>query len=345
MTETPPRKALLFLWLFLSCACTALAQNCSDPIAACPLTATDTADYTDGSPVPVPSDFCFDDAPNAVFFSFQTLDTDQFPDIAYSDSSASLFFQIDSCLADTSLGIAVFEATDACDPNSYQSPVLCTTDSMGQGGFNLNGLLPSTTYYVMITGLPDTAGTASQCTFFIGVEGPALEYDLEADWHPQSNPDGSTLYEGETVVLTANGQYGDLNWSGPGLQASTGPEVTAQPEGTNTTVTYTVDVTIDGCIFTGSVRVSIRPPIVPFNTFTPNGDGYNDTWEIQNINEWPNAQVFVYSRWGTKVFQATNYRNDWNGDDLPAATYYYVIELNPIDFNANPITGSVTILR
>ncbi len=345
MTEMTPWKVVIFLWLFGLSTSAALAQDCSDPSVACPLMTTDTLDYSDGAPVSLPADFCFDEAPNAVFYTFETLDVDQFPGIDYTDSTATLYFKIDSCLADTAVGIAIFYATDPCDPSSYESTLACTTDTIGEGSLPLSGLLPSTTYTVMITGLADTSGTASECVFTIGVAGPALEYDLDADWYPQINPTGAVLYEGGTAVLTANGDFGDLNWSGPNLGSTTGAEVTATPNGVNTTVTYTVDATINGCVFFDQVLVTIRPPIVPFNTFTPNGDGYNDTWEIGNINRWPNAQIFVYSRWGNKVFQATNYRNDWDGGGLPAATYYYVIELNPVDFNANPITGSVTIMR
>lgn len=345
MTEMTPWKCVVLLCFFGLTAGRIAAQDCADPALLCPMTATDTLDYTQGAPVPVPPDFCFDDAPNAVFYSFRTLDTDQFPSIQYTDSSAVLYFTVDSCLADTALGIAVFEAPDPCDPDSYGPPVICTTDTMGQGMMQLQGLKPSTTYHVMVTGLMDTTGVASECVFNVAVQGPALEYDLDAKWYPASFPTMTILFQGNTAILTADGSFGELQWSGPGLESTTGPEVSANPEGNNTTVTYTVDATINGCVFYDEVLVPIRPPIIPFNTFTPNGDGYNDTWEIGNIQRWPNAQIFVYSRWGNKVFQATNYNNDWDGDDLPAATYYFAIELNPIDFNAEPITGSVTILR
>jgi gliding motility-associated-like protein len=342
-------EAFLLLPLFLLSSQLS-AQDCSNPESLCPNEDSPAYSYTDGDSSGVGGDFCFTEALNAVFYEFSTQDIDQFPFIDYSDSTATVNLSVDSCLADTSLGIAVFSATDACDPSTYNTPQFCTIDSMGGGQIFLTGLLPSTTYYIMVTGLRDSVGgPLSECSFSVNVSGPALEYDLNPEGYQSgsdpSNASGSPeIFEGESVVLTAEGDFGELGWSGPQLNQTTGDEVTADPEGEGIS-TYMVTAEIDGCTFTDEIDVQVIPPIVVSNTFTPNGDGFNDTWYIEGINDWPNAQIFVYSRWGNKVFQVTNYENDWEGDDLPAATYYYVIELNPVDFAADPITGSVTILR
>ena len=81
--------------------------------------------------------------------------------------------------------------------------------------------------------------------------------------------------------------------------------------------------------------------ILSAEAFTPNGDGINDTWIIQGIENHPNAMVTVYNRNGHEVFKAIGYRNDWNGrsksrsENLPSGSYYYVIDLRngnaPID--------------
>ncbi|WP_428231388.1 gliding motility-associated C-terminal domain-containing protein [Flavobacterium sp.] len=69
--------------------------------------------------------------------------------------------------------------------------------------------------------------------------------------------------------------------------------------------------------------------------FTPNGDGINDTWVISNIENHPNSVVRVFNRWGTEVFTARNYQNDWDGhykgnsSSLPeSSSYYYQIDLD-----------------
>ncbi|MFP2996265.1 Calx-beta domain-containing protein [Spongiivirga sp. MCCC 1A20706] len=76
---------------------------------------------------------------------------------------------------------------------------------------------------------------------------------------------------------------------------------------------------------------------------TSNGDGINDTWVIRGIENFPNNEVFVYSRWGKEVFSARGYRNDWNSvykdnsEKLPQGSYYFVINLN--DGKTKPIEG------
>ncbi|WP_186461764.1 gliding motility-associated C-terminal domain-containing protein [Mucilaginibacter pallidiroseus] len=81
------------------------------------------------------------------------------------------------------------------------------------------------------------------------------------------------------------------------------------------------------------------------NTFTPNGDGFNDYWTITGIEESKIATVKIFARSGQMVFQSVGYPKPFdgtqNGQQLPASTYYYIIEQK----NAKPISGYVTILR
>ena len=65
--------------------------------------------------------------------------------------------------------------------------------------------------------------------------------------------------------------------------------------------------------------------------FTPNGDGINDTWFIENISNYPNAEITVFNRWQMIVFShAGGYNNDWDGQykggPLPDASYFYTID-------------------
>jgi len=68
-------------------------------------------------------------------------------------------------------------------------------------------------------------------------------------------------------------------------------------------------------------------------SFTPNGDGINDTWTIYNIENYPNSLVRVFNSWGKEVFSARNYQNTWDGRykdlgaKLPdAGSYYFQID-------------------
>jgi len=85
--------------------------------------------------------------------------------------------------------------------------------------------------------------------------------------------------------------------------------------------------------------------IIP-NTFTPNGDGINDTWNIKNLDLFPNCNVSVYTRYGQKVYASIGYSIPWNGQyngsPLPSGTFYYIIDLNN---GAKALSGFVVILR
>ncbi|MFD1062820.1 thrombospondin type 3 repeat-containing protein [Winogradskyella litorisediminis] len=70
--------------------------------------------------------------------------------------------------------------------------------------------------------------------------------------------------------------------------------------------------------------------VAPNDILTPNGDGINDTWVVQSIQLYPGTTVKVYNRSGNEVFASNSYGNDWagtnNGRQLPAGSYYYVID-------------------
>jgi adhesin/invasin len=86
---------------------------------------------------------------------------------------------------------------------------------------------------------------------------------------------------------------------------------------------------IDG--FTSAVtRVDVtvvdNQLIIP-NVFTPNGDGFNDVFEISGLDSYNKAEIIIYNRWGNEVYKSNSYANDWDGSDLNEGTYYYVIKL------------------
>ena len=79
------------------------------------------------------------------------------------------------------------------------------------------------------------------------------------------------------------------------------------------------------------------------NVITPNGDGKNDTFIIQQDYrvESPLA-LKVYNRWGELVYDSPNYRNDWSGQGLSAGVYYYTCQGLAAEQLYN---GQVSILR
>ena len=87
--------------------------------------------------------------------------------------------------------------------------------------------------------------------------------------------------------------------------------------------------------------------------FSPDGDGVNDTWKIRGLNKYPNHKVEVYNRWKDKVYEKSNYENQWDGTSninrilrnnkkLPEATYYYLVYLGN---GLEPFMGYVYLKR
>ena len=130
----------------------------------------------------------------------------------------------------------------------------------------------------------------------------------------------------------------------------TGEEQSPNPQiELNDELDYIVTVVdTNGCVNSDTVHVKPLPNIFFPNGFTPNGDGVNDYWQIDLIQEFPQAVVEVYNRWGEMLFRSVGYNEPWNGlykgKRLPVGTYYYVIELNDPNF-PDAYTGPVTIMR
>jgi gliding motility-associated-like protein len=68
--------------------------------------------------------------------------------------------------------------------------------------------------------------------------------------------------------------------------------------------------------------------ITPINIITPNGDNFNDILEFQYLEFYSNNKLEVFNRWGTKVFEASPYLNNWNASELSDGTYFYVLYVN-----------------
>ena len=116
-----------------------------------------------------------------------------------------------------------------------------------------------------------------------------------------------------------------------------------------TTTYYLTGTDQYGCVNRDSMTVTVKDNhiLIANNIFTPDGNGKNDTWYVQNIENYPQAEVVVFNRWGTIVLHTKNYKNDWNGtnsnnDILPDGAYFYVITIPGTDIIYK---GTVTILR
>lgn len=86
-----------------------------------------------------------------------------------------------------------------------------------------------------------------------------------------------------------------------------------------------------GCATRATIRVGVGGTangclevVIP-TVITPNADTKNDFFVLQGLvaADW---ELTVYNRWGSRVFQQAQYNNRWNGEGLPAGTYYYLLK-------------------
>lgn len=156
------------------------------------------------------------------------------------------------------------------------------------------------------------------------------------------------IIEGQTVQLngSVNGGNTNITWY-PDLfinDIHVLQPIVSPP--TNTSYILSVTST-NGCgSSSDTANVSVYKKVMIPNAFSPNGDGINDNWNIKGLTSYDNYKLLVFNRYGQLVFESKNYSQPWNGTfnekPLPAATYYYVLDLGV----GLPVTsGYVAILR
>ncbi|HEY9197702.1 MAG TPA: gliding motility-associated C-terminal domain-containing protein, partial [Mucilaginibacter sp.] len=166
----------------------------------------------------------------------------------------------------------------------------------------------------------------------------------------QADDAGDTRYvlKGHTITLnpvvsTDNVTY---EWTpATGLSSTTvkNPVVTGDQD-----IVYQLKITdkSNGCVNHSQVAVKVSPVINVSNTFTPNGDGVNDYWEIKGLVAYESSTVDVYNRYGQALFHSVGYPKPWDGTyqgkQLPSGTYYYIVNTK---VNNIVLSGYVVILR
>ncbi len=98
------------------------------------------------------------------------------------------------------------------------------------------------------------------------------------------------------------------------------------------------------CYDTAYMLIEAREEMV--NTFSPNGDGINDLWEIPELKGNNSCKVWIYDRWNGEVFYSEGYNKPWdgthNGNDVPEGSYFYIIKYGD---GSEPVKGIVNVIR
>ncbi|MGY3214919.1 T9SS type B sorting domain-containing protein [Mucilaginibacter sp. HD30] len=161
------------------------------------------------------------------------------------------------------------------------------------------------------------------------------------------------LRGGSPVLLEGSSNSDTFYWtveSGADISSLSSTTVLNPLASPGQTTTYVLHASPDnntcGVEVISKVTVSVADDINLPNTFTPNGDGINDTWVIGGINSYQSPVVQVYDRNGQLVYRSVNGSSPWDGTYkgkfVPAGNYYYIVDLHT---NGIKLSGSVTVIR
>ncbi|MBT3611824.1 MAG: T9SS type B sorting domain-containing protein [Flavobacteriales bacterium] len=163
------------------------------------------------------------------------------------------------------------------------------------------------------------------------------------DLDPQCSADKLTILLDQSVTLSEIGpvNFDTYEWTNTnGDLLSSNSSFTDSPKKSDW---YNLYVTNGIC--KGYCSIYITLGVLPFDAISPNGDGMNDEWVIQDLERYPDAIVKVFNRWGQLLLESDgpSYpNNDFNWEELTVGTYYYIIDLGNGDL---PQTGPITIIK
>jgi len=209
----------------------------------------------------------------------------------------------------TGLGSQTINATPST-PGSYSYQWTPTNPSGNSGLYNVTA---AGTYAVVVT----NTNTGCQFTDSVNVTTSSAPASLSVVLTTPAFSSGLA-----TIEAIATGGFGIYEYSLNAIDWQSSPIFSGLENGSYTV--YARD--IQGCdlLVSDAIQTITYP-----NYFTPNGDGYNDTWVIRLPSEY-NGLITIYDRYGKLIKQISSYGAGWdgtfNGITLPSTDYWFKVE-------------------
>ncbi len=171
------------------------------------------------------------------------------------------------------------------------------------------------------------------------------------------SPDPVTMFNTDVTFLNYSYNGDTYQWFFPGgtPAASTQEDVNVRyPDGVIDSYEVTLITTSAlGCSDTLVKTVVVNPEVILYapNTFTPDGDEFNQSWHIhiEGVDIY-NFELFIFNRWGEVIWESHDPSVGWDGTykgkKLEQGTYTWIIRVNDIlNDDKHTFTGYVNILR
>jgi gliding motility-associated-like protein len=131
---------------------------------------------------------------------------------------------------------------------------------------------------------------------------------------------GEDFNQNQVITVTVTGGSGDYEYILNDGPSQTSNFFTNVLQGENVIIVRDKN----GCNDLILIVYSLNYP--PF--FTPNGDGYNDTWNISGLENQPNAIIYIFDRYGKllkmlKASDGNGWNGTYNGENLPSTDYWF----------------------
>jgi gliding motility-associated-like protein len=157
------------------------------------------------------------------------------------------------------------------------------------------------------------------------------EYSIATNAYNISTPDG----DNGSIELAVEGGTPEYvyNWT---------PNTIAQDENNPTNLTagdYILQIVdANGCSLDTTITLVDPDALKLYTALSPNGDGLNDTYVIDGVQDCPDNQFKVFNRWGNLVYEKDSYLNEWFGQDMDGntlsdGTYFVIFEGCGSNFN------------
>ena len=244
--------------------------------------------------------------------------------------------------------IVEFEQINKGCPGECKSQVIATAS----GGF------PPYHYFWNATVAPNDSslalGLCSKDNYTILVQDTLCLYDTTYEVDAYELPEIELSVSPDTIYLTnpraefsfenTNDTIALINWVWIFPDSTTTNDEIASFVFQESDSVLFVFTTEDGCTDTLQVEVTLKEfeMVIP-NVFTPNGDGANEQWVINDLEKYISNEVIIFDRWGKKVFEALDYRNNWDGGRMSDGVYFYVLKCVGY-WKEDIYKGSVTII-
>jgi gliding motility-associated-like protein len=121
-----------------------------------------------------------------------------------------------------------------------------------------------------------------------------------------------------------------------------GPSVVYDQAGTFTVVYFEPN-----CGLSVSQEITVSPQVCEIfipNIMTPNGDGDNDSFNVNGITYFDGSVLQVFNRWGNIVHEDPDYNGKWQAEGVADGTYYYILRVKE-NTGEKVYSGSLTIVR